>query len=81
MKKRVRPEKYRKALGEVIQSKRLRLNLSQEELGHRVKLQRTYIGTIERGEMNITIRNILKISKALETTPSKLLAAVERQLA
>ena len=38
---------------------------SQEELGIRAKLHRTYIGSIERSERNISLLNIERISKAL----------------
>ena len=40
--------------------------LSQEELAHICELHRTYIGSIERGERNITLKNADKIAKALE---------------
>ena len=40
--------------------------LSQEELAHKANLHRTYIGMIERGEKNITLVNIEKMSQALE---------------
>lgn len=38
---------------------------SQEELGSRAKLHRTYIGSIERSERNISLLNIERIAKAL----------------
>lgn len=38
---------------------------SQEELGQRCKLHRTYIGIIERGEKNVALENIEKIAKTL----------------
>ena len=44
---------------------RLSRNISQEELGFRSKLDRTYISSVERGKRNISLRNIEKISKAL----------------
>lgn len=44
---------------------RLEQGYSQEELGAKAKLHRTYIGMIERGEKNITLENIEKIAKAL----------------
>lgn len=40
---------------------------SQEELGERAKLHRTYIGSIERSERNISLLNIERIAKALNT--------------
>lgn len=38
---------------------------SQEALGYETGLHRTYIGTIERAEKNITLKNIDKIAKCL----------------
>ena len=42
--------------------------LSQEELGFQSNLHRTYIGMIERGEKNITLENIEKLSKGLDVS-------------
>jgi len=51
--------------GEKIRKVRKENGLSQEELAEKAGLHRTYIGMIERGEKNITLTNIEKISKAL----------------
>lgn len=53
---------------------RHQLDLSQEELGERAGLHRTYIGGVERGERNLTVDNIEKIANALRVTPDRLLA-------
>ena len=55
----------RKEFGKRIRQLRLERDLSQEELGAKAKLHRTYIGMIERAEKNITLENIEKLSKAL----------------
>lgn len=57
---------FLKQFGKKIQDLRRQLGLSQEELAHKAGFHRTYIGMIERGERNITLSNLLKLSKALE---------------
>lgn len=52
--------------GQKVRQKRLSLGISQEELAERAGVHRTYVGMIERGEKNITLRNIVKFAKALE---------------
>jgi transcriptional regulator with XRE-family HTH domain len=49
-------------------------NISQDELAHRSGLHRTYIGSVERGERNLTLRNAEVIAKALSTTLADLLS-------
>jgi transcriptional regulator with XRE-family HTH domain len=48
--------------------KRLRLEKgwTQEELALKADLHRTYIGSIERYERNVSLLNIERIAKALE---------------
>jgi transcriptional regulator with XRE-family HTH domain len=55
----------RKQLGKRLRNLRKEASLSQEELGFRAGLHRTYIGSIERAEQNISIDNIHKLAKAL----------------
>lgn len=61
-----------KMFGRRVRHLRLQLGISQEELAHRCNLHRTYIGGIERGERNPSLRNIVRIAKALGISPSKL---------
>jgi transcriptional regulator with XRE-family HTH domain len=63
----------RKQLGEKIRKVRKEFGISQEELGFRAGLHRTYIGSIERGEQSVSIDNIHKIAKALKVSAKDLL--------
>lgn len=54
--------------GKIIRQLRKEKKLSQEELGFKTNLHRTYIGMIERGEKNITLENIEKLSKGLDVS-------------
>lgn len=51
--------------GEKVREIRISKGLSQEELAHIANVHRTYIGTVERAEKNITLVNIEKIAVAL----------------
>jgi transcriptional regulator with XRE-family HTH domain len=63
-------------LGENIKKLRLEKKFSQEELADICSLHRTYIGSVERGERNVSLENIVSISKALGVTPSILLQGI-----
>jgi transcriptional regulator with XRE-family HTH domain len=65
-------------VGERIRSRRLALNLSQEELADRSGLHRTYIGSLERGERNATIIVLAKVAAALETDAGELLRGIRQ---
>lgn len=60
------------ALGVTVRRHRQRLGLSQEQLAKRAGLHRTYIGSIERGERNITLVNIVRLAQGLEMDIVKL---------
>jgi transcriptional regulator with XRE-family HTH domain len=51
---------------------RRRHGLSQEKLAELAGVHRTYIGMIERAEKNLTLTNIERISKALDTKISEI---------
>ena len=45
-------------LGQKIRIERIKRRLSQEKLAELTDLNRNFIGMIERGETNITVRNL-----------------------
>lgn len=59
--------------GEKLQRVRKEQGISQEQLADKLAMHRTYIGMIERGERNPTIRTLYKIAKTLKVDSSKLL--------
>lgn len=58
--------------GKKVREERKKLGYSQEVLAEKAGVHRTYIGMIERGEKNITLANIKKVSKALNVKISEL---------
>ena len=60
-------------VGENVRRFRALANLTQEQLAFRSDKHRTYIGAIERGERNITIRALFEIADALGVDSRKLL--------
>jgi transcriptional regulator with XRE-family HTH domain len=47
--------------------------LSQEQLADLVGLHRTYVGSVERGERNVSIDNMERFAQALEIDLTELL--------
>lgn len=72
------PEILQRALGKTIRRERSDQGLSQEAFADLVGLHRTYIGSVERGERNLTFRNLALISSALGYDVSELMAIVEK---
>lgn len=62
--------------GRNVRARRLELGLSQEELAFNCDLDRSYMGSVERGERNISLMNIVKIAKALDVEPEVLLKKI-----
>lgn len=62
-----------KEFGRRVQAFREKMGISQEKLAECANVHRTYIGTVERGETNITLSNIYKIAEALEVDVKQLL--------
>jgi transcriptional regulator with XRE-family HTH domain len=66
-----------KAVGKVVQEKRLSLGISQEELARRAKLHRTYVSDVERGSRSLSLITLCKLAEALNTEASFLVQSPE----
>jgi transcriptional regulator with XRE-family HTH domain len=74
MDKRLSPEKR---IGVAIRTARIAAGWSQEELSFQCGLHRTYIGAVERGEKNLTLKNLVRIGKSMNHTGAALMLAAE----
>lgn len=68
------------AFGREIKKARKSLQKSQQTLAFDAEVHRTYISQIERGQKSPSLAVIVRLAKALNVTPSKLLRRVEAQL-
>ena len=60
-------------IGKLIRNKRIELNMTQEFLALQCSIDRSYMGRIERGEVNITIEKIYELAKSLDVSVKDLL--------
>lgn len=68
------PESARSRLARNLRALRASRGISQEELGDLASLHRTYVGSIERLERNVSLDNIEKLAAALGVDVLDLLA-------
>ena len=66
-------EAIRTGFGKLLRDKRNSLGISQEELAFQSGLHRTYVGSVERGERNLSLENIFIFAKALGCHPTELI--------
>ena len=69
----------RARLGRAVRRLRTAAGYSQEGFADAVGVHRTYMGAVERGEVNISLANIEKIARRLGMTAGELLTEAERK--
>lgn len=69
-------QQVQQRFGTRLRKLRTAAGLSQESLAAKAGLHRTYIGGIERGERNVSLQNIARIARTLQTSGSNLLKGV-----
>jgi transcriptional regulator with XRE-family HTH domain len=72
-------EALARRFGALIRRLRLERGYSQEMFGEVCRIDRTYVGMIERGEVNVTLAIIVRLARGLGLSLTKLFAELERQ--
>ena len=67
-------KKLLEEFGKRLNSLRVNKGYSQEALAERAELHRTYIGSAERGERNVSLINLNKLAKALDADIAELIS-------
>ncbi len=65
--------------GALVRRLRLANALSQEGLAEAANLERAYVGMIERGETNVSLRTVNRLARALGLSLTGLFAELERE--
>ncbi len=55
-----------KIIGKNIVKRRKKLKMTQEDLCGLAEIDRSYLSEIENGKMNVTVKSLVAIAKALE---------------
>ena len=67
--------KFLVMLGDKVRRQRITRRMTQAELARRCELHRTFIGSVERGERNISVLNLRLIAKMLRVPLAALLSS------
>lgn len=63
---------HRKVVGQNVRYHRTAKGWTQEKLAARSKVDQGYIGTLERGTVNVSVDTLVKLAKVLDVTVSEL---------
>ena len=66
-----------KTLGRNLRRYREAKSISQEDFAHELGFHRTYMGAIERGERNLSLRSVERLAEQLGINPVELLMPVK----
>lgn len=70
------PEAFAAEFGSRVRARRVGLGWTQEQLAEAVGLHFTYVGSVERGERNVPLKNILRLASALGIDPGDLVSGL-----
>lgn len=61
-------------IGQLIRNRRTQRSITQESLALQCGIDRSYMGRIERGEVNLTVEKLYEIASELGIHPKELLS-------
>jgi transcriptional regulator with XRE-family HTH domain len=70
-------QKLQHKVGMSLRALRVEKRLTQEQLAYVASMSTRHIQKIERGELNITLRTIVRLCSALQVEPIKLFSMME----
>lgn len=70
-------ERIQLAFGAHVRSRREHLLLTQEQVAERAELHTNYLSSVERGERNLGLHNIMRIAHALGLPAAELMSGLE----
>ena len=73
----VEPEELQREIGDTVRRLRAAQGYSQEAFAQEARLNRAYMGGVERGQRNVGVVNLYRIARALNMSLSELFAEVE----
>jgi transcriptional regulator with XRE-family HTH domain len=66
--------------GRRVRKRRVKLGLSQEALAAKAGIHRNYQGSVERGERNVALVNILRLARALGIDAATLVKGLQSKV-
>jgi transcriptional regulator with XRE-family HTH domain len=70
-------ERWLTAVGLAIRELRTRMGVSQEALGYKAGLHRTYVSDVERGQRNPTVATLRDLAVTLDSSCGEILGRAE----
>ena len=74
----VEDQRLLQEVGNRVRSARKKKGLSQESLAHLSGHHRTYVSSIERGERNLSVLNLLTLATVLDVDAAAIVASLKR---
>ena len=71
-------DEYKSALGKVLRQHRNKAGLTLEKCAHMAGIHWTYLSSVENGNRNLGVENLVRIADALEVSLSRIFADLDK---